>query len=178
MRFFRTGILILVALLLGGGLAFGATATAGHDVQMDVLEVAVIALNNTTLVTLTTIGGVAGADPTGSSDALKELRYTSLAGGSTRQIQANYGATDVTPGGILLNLEATAGVAGCGTLVGGGVDLTAAAVAIITNISSCATGIAAGAELTYTLVVDDVLSLVVGDTQTVTVTLTLTEDTF
>jgi len=75
--------LLCVLLLLSVGL-FALTATANHQVQLNVNEVAVLALNSTATITLETHPPVvAGDEPQGDTDATKLLRYTSLVPDST-----------------------------------------------------------------------------------------------
>lgn len=172
----RLVILALVFIFLSG-FVFAANDSAAHDVTMQVNEVVLIDLNNTGTITLTTNAPVnGGEDPAGDSDNSKLLQYTSLvASGTTRNITAQWGATDQAPAGTSLSLQATSVPAGCGTAAAQ-ITINDTAQNIITGIGSCATGTGSnGAELTYTFNIDTVGSLVVGDSETVTITLTLTD---
>ena len=169
-------LISLVGFFLTGQL-FALSDTTSHDVTMQVNEIALIDLNNTTAVTLTTNPPAnGGEDPVGDTDSSKLLQYTSLvASGVARNITAEWGATDAAPAGTSLKLEATSVPGGCGT---GAAQVTLSNVAqnIVTGIGSCATGTGAnGAVLTYTFSIDTVTALVVGDNKTVTVTFTLTD---
>ena len=163
--------------LLATGTLFALSDTTSHDVTMQVNEIALIDLNNTAAITLTTNNPANGGDdPLGDTDSTKLLQYTSLAGAAlSRNITAQWGATDTAPAGTSLKLQATSIPAGCGTAAAQ-VTLSNVGQNLITGIGSCATGTgASGAALTYTFSIDTVGSLVVGETQTVTVTFTLTD---
>ena len=173
-------VFLTAALLLGlAGVetVFSATDDASHDVTMQVVEIAVMGLNNANTITLTIdtapSGGASAQDDTDSS---KLLQYTSLVAGFTqRSITAQWGGTDAAPAGTQLNLEATSVPTNCGTAAGA-VTLSSTAKPIITGIASCATGVGTnGSELTYTLSVLDFTQLVAGDTTNVTITFTLTD---
>jgi hypothetical protein len=172
----RLTTLILMVVFFGGFI-YAANDSASHDVTMQVNEVVLIDLNSTATITLTTNAPAnGGEDPTGDTDNSKLLQYTSLvASGTTRNISAQWGGTDQAPAGTSLLLEATSVPAGCGS-ASAQITIDSTARNIITGIGSCATGTGAnGAEMTYTFQIDDVSQLVVGDNQTVTITLTLTD---
>jgi hypothetical protein len=155
--------------------SYAASDDATHQVTMTVNEVVLIGLNNTGTITLTTTAPANGGEnPTGSSDATKRIQYTSLvATGTTRTITINWGGTDAAPAGTHLAAQASAVPGGCGTAVGSAVTVSGTGQNIVTAIPSCATGTGAnGTTLTYTFVIDTVGSLVVGDSETVTITLT------
>lgn len=157
--------------------ASAATDTATHDVTLQVSEIALIDLNNTAAITLTTNApGAGGENPLGDTNATKLLQYTSLVGsGLTRNITVEWGGTDAAPAGTSLKLLATSVPAGCGTAAPQ-VTLSSTPTNLVTTIGSCATGTgASGTELTYTFSIDTVTSLVVGDNKTVTITFTLTD---
>ena len=144
---------------------------------MQVNEVVLIDLNNTSTITLTTNPPVnGGEDVLGDSDSSKLLQYTSLVGAAqTRNITVQWGGADVAPAGTSLDVIAASVPAGCGTAAPL-VTIDATAQPLITGITSCATGTGAnGAALTYTFNVDTIGSLVVGESQTVTITYTLTD---
>ena len=156
---------------------FSATDTATHDVTMQVLEIVLIDLNNTSSITLTTNAPALGGEtPLGDTDTTKLLQYTSLvASGTTRNITVNWGGTDAAPAGTSLKVEATSIPAGCGTAAAQ-VTISDVATNLVTAIGSCATGTGAnGTQLTYTFSLDNINSLEVGDNTTVTLTYTLTD---
>jgi hypothetical protein len=170
-------LFVCLSLLLASAFAFGLNDTAIHSVILQVNEIALIDLNNTAAITLTTNPpGAGGLDPIGDTDSSKLLQYTSLvASGVTRNITVNWDATDSAPAGTSLSLEAVSVPANCGTAAGALV-ITDIAQNLITTVGSCATGVGAnGAALTYTFDITDVTQLVVGDTRTVTVTFTLAD---
>jgi hypothetical protein len=171
--------LLLSALIFGlTGVAAADTDSDSHDVLMNVNEIAVMELNDSSQISLTVVPPTLGGDPpVDDSDNSKLLHYTSVvASGNTRTITAEWGPADAAPAGTSLKLEATGVPANCGSAAGQ-IDVSNSATTIISGIGSCATGRGAnGAELTYTLSVDDAAQLVAGDSQTATITLTLTED--
>jgi hypothetical protein len=169
-------VVLTIVFMCISGIVFADDSTA-HDVILNVNEVCLIDLNSTATITLNTVAPAAGGmDPTGETDATKLLQYTSLVpSGQSRNITANWGGTDSAPAGTSLRLEVTSVPAGCGT-AGAQITMSDTAQSIVTAIGSCATGIGAnGAALLYTFSVDDVSQLVVGASETVTVTLTLTD---
>lgn len=177
MKRLALSFIVLMSIL---GIVYAANDTASHQVTMNVLEVVIIDLNDTSTVTLQTNAPAVGGDPvTGDTDSSKRLQYTSLVpAGQSRRITANWGVADSAPAGTSLRVEITAinGVAGnCGTAAGQ-ITLSNVAQNIITGIGSCRTGTGAnGATVTYTFSIDDVSQLEVGDSRTVTVTFTLTD---
>ena len=179
MRFFRTGTLILVVLLVGGGLAFGLSDSVAHDVQINISEVVLVGLNNTGVITLATVAPVTAGDPvTATTDATKILDYSSLVPTlTTRTIDAQV-TTGTLPDGISLLVTASAPAAGLGTLgasVGQVSIVVGSATTLINGIGSCHTTIGGGHTLTYTLGIVTLASLDTTDSQLVTVTLTLTD---
>jgi hypothetical protein len=90
---------------------------------------------------------------------------------------AVWGASDAAPTGCSLKLQATpSGGLNQGSSAGQ-ITLSSTAQDLITAIKSCATGNAAanGAQLTYTLSVNTVTSLVASESKMATVTLTFTD---
>ena len=172
----------VLSLVLGIGFLtvvslFAANDSASHGVTMNVNEVVLLDLNDTSTVVLTTVAPTNGGElPVGSTDSSKLLQYTSLAPtGQTRNLTVQWGGADAAPAGTSLQLEATSVPAGCGTAAPQ-VTVGPSALALITGIGSCATGTgASGAQLTFTFTIDDVNALVVGDNATVTLTYTLTD---
>ena len=171
-------VFVLIFCFVGLSSLFAATDTANHDVTINIIEVVLIDVN-AGLVTLTTVApGTGGAPVTGESDTSKWLQYTSLvAFGETRTITAELDASP-TVTGILLQLVSAAPAGGAeeGTEQAA-ITLTVVAQVIINAITSCATGTggAEGANLTYTLIIDNVALLLVGQSDTVNVTFTLTD---
>jgi len=168
-------LLVVIVLMTFGGMLF-AQDTAAHDVTMNVVDIALIDLNNTATVVLDlSAPAQGGLDPIGDTDNSKYLQYTSLVpSGDTRRVTVQWGALDQAPAGTALLIDVTV-PGGLGTSAG---QKTISAVAqdVITAIGSCVTGIAGtdGANVLYTFDVVTPASLVVGDTETVTVTFTLT----
>ena len=174
-RFF----LLVTALSLLALSLFAANDVATHSVTMNVNEVVLVDLNDATTIVLSTIAPANGGElPTGSTDSTKLLQYTSLvASGLTRTLTVQWGGADAAPAGTSLKLEATSVPAGCGTAAAQ-VTISPTGQSLITGIGSCATGTgASGAALDFTFSIDDVNSLVVGESKTVTLTYTLTDAT-
>jgi hypothetical protein len=172
----RVLVLTIMVLMIGSVGVFALSDTASHVVTMQVNEIALIDLNDTGAITLTTTAPAAGGDAvTGDSDATKLLQYTSLvATGLTRTITVQADLAIPAPAGTSLKLAAVV-PGGCGTAAAQ-VTITNAAQSLITAIGSCATGTgASGAALTYTFSVDTVSSLVVGATTSPTITFTLAD---
>jgi hypothetical protein len=170
-------VLCLAVLALPAAVAIAAD-TATQTVQMNVDDICVIDVTADPAALAIAAPGTGGQTPTGDSDNSTYAQYTSIvSGAATRSLQANWGGSDAAPAGCSLDLEVTAVTAGCGARVVGGVTLTASTQNIVTGIGSCATGTGAtdGAQLTYTLNIDDSTQLDSGDDQSVTVTLTLTD---
>jgi len=173
----RFTILVITLILCAiSGNVFGITASANHQVQIVVAEIAAMALSDATLLSLsTTDPALPGGNPQGSIDSARYLRYTTLnTTGTNRKIQASLSAG--APAGTALKLTAAMVGGGYGTSAGQ-VTLSASAQDLVTVIGSGATGSAGinGANLQYVLAVVTPTSLVIGST-TVTITFTLTED--
>jgi len=167
-----------IAFLFAGTFLMAATSSDTHNVTINIVEVAMLAVDDATAITLNTVApGTAGDDVTGESDSSKYLHYTSLnASGTSRLIDAQLSAA--APAGTALLLTATPG-AGGGTGAGQITLDNASATNIITAIGSVATGSVVstdGANLAYALSITNVSSLVVGSGSTITVTFTLQED--
>ena len=178
MKIARIFVLIISLVLIGSAGVFALSDTASHDVTMQVNEIALIDLNDATVIVLSTNAPANGGETVlGATDATKKLQYTSLVtSGTTRTITANWGGADVAPAGTSLKLEATSVPAGAGT-ADAQITLSAVAQPIVSAIGSVATGTGAnGTELTYTFSIDNVALLDVGDNQTVTITFTLTAE--
>ncbi len=165
---------LLILLLALSKSIFAASDSDDHDVTIELGEVALIDINSTATITLTTAAPTAGGEPpTGDTDNSKLLYYTSVvAAGESRNITVNWAGSDSAPG-LSLKVEATSVPAGCGTAAAQ-VTIGKTAANLITNIGGCATGTgASGAEITYTLTVDDTSQIEAGP-NTVTITFTLT----
>ena len=166
---------VSLALLIVGLVA--ASDTASQSFTLSVLDICVLGVTgnpgNLTIVAPAS-GGETPANPTDDSTYAV---YTSVVGSSqTRAITANWGGSDAAPAGCTLRLEVTE-IAG--TNEGSAeseITVSDTAQNIITGVGSCATGIGAGgAKLKYTLSVDTVTSLVAGSSESVTITLTMTD---
>jgi len=167
---------IIFIFLLSFGL-FGLDDTASHAITIQINEIVLIGLNNTSSLVLTTNNPTnPGEDVAGDTNASKLLQYTSIvASGTTRNITVKWGATEQAPAGTSLKIEATSIPANCGTTAGE-ITISDTAQAIVTGVGSCATGIGAnGTEVTYTFGIDNKLLLEIGDNQTVNITFTITD---
>lgn len=168
---------VAAAALLPLSSAWGAD-TATQSVQMNVDEICVLDVTANPGALTVVAPGAGGEAPAPDTDNTTYAQYTSVvAGSTTRTLQANWGGADAAPAGCSLELEVTAVTAGCGSRVIGGIGVSAVAQNVVTAIGSCATGTGAidGAQLTYTLNVNDADLLDASDDQTATVTLTLTD---
>lgn len=171
-------LLMASALVLLPVGAVWAADTATQTVQMNVDEICVVDVTANPGALAIVAPGTGGQTPANDTDNSTYAQYTSVVAGATaRTLQANWGGSDAAPSGCSLDLEVTAVTAGCGSRVVGGITMTAVAQNVVTAIASCATGTGGtnGAQLTYTLNVDDVTQLDASDDQSVTVTLTLTD---
>ncbi|HVP57790.1 MAG TPA: hypothetical protein VMU02_06805 [bacterium] len=176
MRFWTIGLACALSLGLAG-LVF-ADDTANQTVQLNVDDICVIDVTGNPGTLTIVAPGTGGQTPPNDSDNSTYAQYTSVVPGATRRtITAAWGGSDAAPSGTSLLLEVTAVTAGCGSRVVGGITMSAVAQDVVTAIPSCATGTGGtdGAQLNYTLSVDDVSQLDASDDQTVTVTLTLTD---
>ncbi len=184
----KTMTFLFVGALLALLASVAMAAESDTDTQLLTLDVSEIAVLDATASTPTTIALTVTAPTTGGApvevtdaNATSYAQYTSVVvSGQTRTISAALDA-DKIPAGLKLNLAAT-GVSGNeGTVVGAGVDFIATDYDggdIITAIGSCETGTdpTDGAQLTYTLSVTDISSVLKTASQvSMTVTLTLTE---
>ena len=161
--------------------AWGLTDTASHDIIMNVNEVAMLKVNDSSMISLTVVAPNEGGEvPVLVSNTTKMLQYTSVvAVGATRKITAGW-ASGSSPKGTKLNVTATSPIGGNKRGIGTSYDfinLSAGAGNVVTGIGSCATGFGggSGASLTYTLSVEDPELLEAGESKTVTVTYTMTD---
>ena len=179
MKKMKSLILTASLVLFLAGFAAAQTDTASHNVTMVVDPIAVIGVaggNITITVAAPDNGGETPANPT---DTTCYVQYTStVASGLTRIITAEWGAADVAPAGCSLLVLATPSGGTNEGITGGQQTISNSAENVITGIGSCATGTGGtdGAQLTYTLSVDTLTSLVAGESQTATLTYTLLDD--
>lgn len=171
--------LLATALCLGlSGVALAATDNTTQSVTMTVNEIAVIDVTGNP-ATLTVTAPVAGGDvPQNATDNSTYAQYTStVASGLTRSITAARDSSGTAPAGCSLKVVAS-GISGNEGSAAAQITITTSAQDIITGIGSCNTGTNAtdGAQLTYTLSVDTVTSLVAAESKTATITLTLADD--
>jgi hypothetical protein len=177
-------ILVSIAVLML--VAAGAFAqTAQHTVTITIADFGVIALNSIADIPFATSAPVLPGDPVSplpaspATDISKSLFYTtSNLATKTRHITVQSNVNP--PAGTALTVNAAV-AAGAGANAGPATISSAAAVDLVTGIGSVATGRAAGngASLTYSFWVSNPALLVVGGAPTVvTVTYTMTADTF
>jgi len=172
----RMLVLAVVLVLVAAG-AFAQTTA--HTVTITIAKVGVIGLNDTTDITFTTSAPVLPGDPvqvTPASDASKRLYYTCVNdAGKTRHITV--GSDIAIPAGTSLTVTpVTAG--GAGTAVGAPVPIGTVAADLVTAIGSVATGRVAGTSgtgLTYNFALTGAAAV---GTTVVTVTYTMTGDTY
>ena len=171
-------------ILLGVGCALALTAlvqaaaTTTQTVTMQVNAICVLAVTGNPGTLTVSAPASGGQTPSNPSSNTTYAQYTSTVPASqSRKLTAAWGASDAAPAGCSLKLAATPSG---GTNQGTGacqITLSATAQDIVTQIKSCATGTGGtnGAQLTYTLSVDTVTSLVASESKSATVTLTLTD---
>jgi len=155
-----------------------AATTVNQTVTMQVNAICVLAVtgNPSTLTVSAPASG--GQTPTNPSSSATYAQYTSTVPASqSRKLTAAWGASDAAPAGCSLKLSATPSGGTNQGATAGQITLSATAQDIVTTIKSCATGTSAsnGAQLTYTLSVDTLTSLVASESKTATITLTLTD---
>ena len=172
---------ILVFVLLAGLTLVGLAAqvsTVSHPVTLTVNAIALVGLSDSAGFTLRVVDpAAAGDDPVGETNNLVYLRYTTVnTTGTSRTITVEWGAAEAAPAGT--SLKVTAGPAGGQGSATAQRTISNSAQTLITAIPSCATGTGAGsgAQLSYVFSVDTPASLVAGESQTVNVKYTLTED--
>lgn len=172
--------LVIVLTLVGAGALF-AVDTAAHDVTVTVAAVVEMDLNDPSAISLTTItpgDGNGGLAVIGSTDTTKKLFYTSLVlSGKTRNITAALDAAPIINGFDIALTITPPGVSGAGSS-SGLQALSTTAATLVTGITNVATGRGAtdGAAMTYTLTNINMANLTVGDTDTVRVTLTMSDE--
>ncbi len=175
MKSFLAGTLIALGL---AGLTF-AQSTATQTVTMQISAISVLGVSGNPAPLAVTAPALGGDTPSNPTDDTTYARYTStVAAGVTRRLQANWGVADGAPSGCSLRLTATpSGLPNQGSSAGP-ITMTSTATNIVTGIGSCATGTGptSGAQLAYVLSIDTMTALVAGDSRTVTITLTLTDN--
>jgi hypothetical protein len=181
----RINMKALKTMLAGIVFAFGlaglvfAAATATQTVTMTISAISVLGVSGNPAALTVTAPALGGDTPTNPTSNTTYARYTStVATGVTRRLQANWGVADAAPAGCSLLLTATpAALPNQGTTAGQ-ITMTSTATNIVTGIGSCATGTgpASGAQLAYVMSIDSMTSLVAGESHTVTITLTLTDN--
>jgi hypothetical protein len=164
-------IAVLTVLALMG--FTGSAMAASHDISIDFTGFALMALNNSSAITLTVdnTGVNAGEVPAGDSDVTKWLNYTVLT--PTASPYEFVGSIDsAMPAGLQLQAVSAAptGTGGVGTAAAAK-NLNATDQIIVSGITSCWTGTGAnGANITYTLSVTGAVNAV-DATRTVTYTI-------
>jgi len=158
-------------LLLAGEIRSATTAVSATVASFCLMAV------TSSAVTLTvsnpaTPGGVP-ANPT-NSGAYAQYSST-VASGVTRRVTAAWATGNSAPTGCSLLLLATV-PSGKGTSAGQ-ITISTTAQNLVTGIGGCATGTTgtSGAQLTYTLSIGTMTSLVANESKTATITLTLTD---
>jgi hypothetical protein len=159
------------------GFVFGVS-TATQTVTMQVNAICVLAVTGNPSTLTVSAPATGGQTPSNPSSNSTYAQYTStVPSAQTRKLTVAWGGSDAAPAGCSLKLSATpSGGTNQGTTAGE-ITMSATAQDAITTIRSCATGTGptSGAQLTYTLSVDTVTSLVASESKSATVTLTLTD---
>jgi hypothetical protein len=174
-------VLILVLMLAAAG-AFAQTDA--HTVTITVASIGAIGLSSNTNIAFSTVAPVLPGDPVEpllaapATNSTKSLFYTTAnLSGKTRHITVG---SDVNPPpGTALTVNAV--VAGGAGANAGPAAISTSTVDLVTGIGSVATGRTlgtSGAALTYSFWVSNASLLVVGPPTVVTVTYTMTADTF
>lgn len=166
-------ITALTVLALMGFAGSAMAQTANHDITIDFTGFALMALNNSSAITLTVdnTGVSAGEAPAGDSNSDKWLNYTVLTpSASPYEIVASLDSN--MPGGLQLQAVSAAptGTGGVGTEAVA-FNLTDVDQTIVGSITSCWTGTGSnGANITYALSVTGAVDAV-DATRTVTYTI-------
>ena len=167
---------VIGALGIAGFMFAAATSTQTVTMQVNAICVLAVTGNPSTLtVSAPTTGGQTPSNPSSNTTY---AQYTSTVGASqTRKITAKWEAGDAAPAGCSLKLTATPSGGTNQGATAGQITMSSTAQDVVTTIGSCATGTSGsnGAQLTYTLSVDTVTSLVASESKSATVTLTLTD---
>ena len=167
----------VVSCLVIAGFAL-AVSTANQTVTMQVNAICVLGVTGNPSTLTVSAPATGGQTPSNPSSNTTYAQYTStVASATTRKLTAAWGGSDAAPAGCSLKLAATpSGGTNQGTTAGE-ITMSGTAQDVVTTIGSCATGTGptSGAQLTYTLSVDTVTSLVASESKSATVTLTLTD---
>jgi len=167
--------IVLILLVIGSIQLYAASATANHDVQINIAEIAALALTDSSTLVLATSDPVQAGDvPQGDSDNSRYLRYTTLNNtGMSRKITVSLSVA--APAGTELRLTLSGGIGSSA----GKIALTTVAQDLVTAIGSGHTGINAtdGDNVQWELAVVDSAQLLVGTTVH-NALFTLTEDNF
>jgi hypothetical protein len=178
MRTWKTLVAGIIVVLGVSGLIFAA-ATATQTVTMQVAAVCALSTTGNPAALVVADPALGGDTPANPTSNTTYAQYTStVAAGTTRRLQANWGGTDAAPAGCSLRLTATPAALPNQGASAGQITISSTPTNIVTGIGSCATGTgpANGAQLSYVLSVDNIAALVAGDDHTVTITLTLTDN--
>jgi hypothetical protein len=170
---------LVMGAVLGLGLVglIGAATSVNQTVTMGVNSICVLAVTGNPGALTVTAPANGGATPSNPTDNTTYAQYTSTVGaGTTRRLTAQWGGSDAAPAGCALRMTATPQGGNRGATTGQ-ITLSSTAANIVTGIRSCVTGTGGsnGAQLAYELAVMDVESLVAGQSQVATITLTLTD---
>lgn len=165
---------LLCAFLLGAPIHSATTATSA--VSVSIASFCLMGVTSSS-VSLTIVSpAAAGSVPANPTSSNTYAQYSStVATGVTRRITAAWATGNSAPADCDLRLTA-APPTGKGSSAGQ-ITLSWIDQNIVTSIGGCATGTGAGvgAQLTYTLRIDTMTSLVAGQTRYATITLTLTD---
>jgi len=157
-----------------------ASATATQVVTMEVLPICAISVSGNPTKLVVAPPGVTAPGTASSSDSSTYVRYTAITPkGRVHAMTAHTDSPSPAPSGCSLRLEAIR-VTGISCNAGtptGQIVLNNTPKAIIQGIGSCATGTGPtdGAQLSYSLVVDDPSQLVPGEKKTAVITLSITD---
>ena len=152
--------------------------TVTQQVTMQVSEICLINVSGIPQKLVITGSETGGLDPVQSSDESTFIQYTSTVGdGLYRTLSVLWGDMDSAPAGCSLKLQAVPSGGENEGASAGKLTLSSSPQTLITNIGSCTTGTgqSQGSRLIYNLVVDDPTQLKAGETNSVTITLTLTD---
>ena len=175
-------ILVLMSSLLAALSGLGlAQVTASHQVTMQVQDIALLGLIGGDITLTIGAPGTPGLPPGDATNSTCRLQYTALVPtGESRTITVEWASGDAAPAGTQLDVTATPAGTGSGATEGasaGQVVVSSTATPVVSAIGSCYTGIGGtdGAQLDYVLEITNESGLVSGETQTATVTYTLTD---
>lgn len=174
LKIIRLGAVALMAFWLAGN----ADDTARQTITMEVSEMCVVDVTGSPERLILHPSTLANNKPQDAFDKSTYVQYTStVARNRSRAMTARWGSFDSAPSGCLLRLQA---IPSGGLNEGhstGEIVLSPFDQALITGIGSCATGtgLIDGAQLLFTLTVDNVARLVPGERKTASILFTLTD---